>query len=74
MKTTYLTPLEFCDCYHVTPRTAERWRVSGDGPPFVRVGPRKILYRLEDCEAWASLRTFDHRADEYARSAVGRGG
>jgi hypothetical protein len=64
----YLTAQEFCNQYRVARRTAERWRVTGDGPQWVRVGPRRIVYRLSDCEAWAARRTFAHRADELSRS------
>jgi predicted DNA-binding transcriptional regulator AlpA len=62
----YLTTVEFCKRYHVSPRTAERWRTSGHGPPFVRVGPRKIVYRTANAEAWAAQRTYQHRAAELA--------
>jgi hypothetical protein len=70
MTETYLTEGEFCERYHVAPRTAQRWRVTGDGPKWVRLGLRKIGYRLSDCEAWAADRTFKHRADELARGAA----
>ncbi len=63
---TYLKESEFCDRYHIAPRTAQRWRVSGDGPAFVRMGLRRIAYRLEDCERWAAERTFAHRTAELA--------
>ena len=66
----YLSELDFCERYHVRPRTAQRWRVSGDGPSWCRLGPRKIAYRLADCEAWAARRTFAHRADELAHNAA----
>jgi hypothetical protein len=65
---TYLTQADFCRRYRVAPRTAERWRITGDGPPWVRVGQRRIVYRLSDCQAWAAERTFAHRADELAHS------
>jgi hypothetical protein len=64
----YITEDEFCGRYFISPRTAQRWRVTGDGPPWVRLGQRKIAYRLSDCEAWAAARTFRHRADELSRS------
>jgi predicted DNA-binding transcriptional regulator AlpA len=66
----YLTTPEFCEKYHVSPRTADRWRVTGEGPRWVRTGPRKVLYRVVDCELWAASRTFDHRADELSRAAA----
>ncbi len=63
----YLTEREFSDRFNVPMRTAERWRKSGDGPPHVRLGPRRIAYRESDLEAWAAARTFPHRAAELAR-------
>ena len=63
----YLTEAEFAARYlNGARRTAQRWRVTGDGPPFVRLGPRRIAYREADCEAWAASRTFRHRAAELA--------
>jgi len=66
----YLTERQFCQRYHVSARTAQRWRVTGDGPPFVRLGPHKIVYRFSDAETWAANRTFAHRAEELARTAA----
>ena len=64
----YLTEAEFAARYlNGARRTAQRWRVTGDGPPFVRLGPRRIAYRESDLEAWAAARTFPHRAAELAR-------
>jgi hypothetical protein len=50
-------------------RAAQRWRVTGEGPKFVRLGPRRIAYRDrdKDCEEWAEARTFRSRADELAQ-------
>jgi predicted DNA-binding transcriptional regulator AlpA len=45
-------------------RTLQRWRVTGDGPPFVRAGLRRIIYRREAVEAWAASREHRHRAAE----------
>jgi len=60
----YLTEREFTTRYHIGKRTAQRWRVSGEGPRWVRLGPRRVVYRADDCEAWAAARTFEHRAAE----------
>lgn len=62
----YLDEKLFSERYHVSRRTAQRWRVTGDGPPFVRLGPRRLVYRLADCEAWAAAQTYQHRAAEIA--------
>ncbi len=66
----YLTEVEFAGRYHLGRRTVQRWRGTGEGPRWVRLGQRRILYRLSDIEAWAAARTFDHRADELARSTA----
>ena len=65
----YLTEQEFSERYHVSRRTAQRWRVTGDGPRFVRLGLRKIGYRLSDCERWAADSTFSSRAEELSEVA-----
>ena len=70
MADTYLTERDFAGRYHVSVRTLQRWRASGDGPPFVRLGPRRVVYRERDAEAWAARRTFADRADELARTAL----
>jgi hypothetical protein len=62
----YLTEREFSERYRLAPRTVQRWRTTGDGPAFMRIGPRRILYRLADCETWASARTYPHRSAELA--------
>lgn len=49
----------------VSERFLERRRVRGGGPPFVRVSPRAIRYRVSDLEAWIAERTHDSTA-EYA--------
>jgi hypothetical protein len=69
MENSYLDEQAFCHRYCVSRRTAQRWRITGDGPPFVRVGPRRVLYRLQDCESWTAAQTHRHRAAELASAA-----
>ncbi len=33
-------------------RTLEAWRLRGQGPPFLRVGPRRVAYARRDLDAW----------------------
>ena len=35
----------------MSPRTLERWRFTGEGPQFIKIGGR-VVYRLEDIEAF----------------------
>jgi predicted DNA-binding transcriptional regulator AlpA len=59
-----LTDAQLCGLLQVDARTTLRWRNVGDGPPFVRVGTRRVMYRKADIEAWIATRTFPHRAAE----------
>ena len=34
-----------------SPRTFEKYRVTGEGPPYIKRG-RKVLYSVIDCEEW----------------------
>jgi predicted DNA-binding transcriptional regulator AlpA len=63
----YLTEEQFAQRYQVGRRTAQRWRRTGQGPAWVRWGPRAVRYRVADVERWAVDRTFRHRADELAQ-------
>jgi hypothetical protein len=67
----YLDEEGLRDRYLISPRTAQRWRVTGDGPPFVRLGPRRVIYRVADVEHWLAQRTYRHLADEASRSGDG---
>ena len=55
----------------VSRRTLQRWRLSGDGPPFARIGLRRVAYPQAALAAWCEGRTFHHRAEETARRSSG---
>ena len=69
MDNMFLTESEFSERFKVPARTAQRWRTTGDGPPFIRLGPRRIAYRLSDVERWATSRTFASRAAELTQKS-----
>ena len=48
----------------VSVRTIQRWRGTGEGPPFIRAGARRVIYDLAQVNAWAAARTFKHHAEE----------
>ena len=73
-KVQFFTDAQLCALLHVDNRTTLRWRNAGGGPPFVRVGPRRILYRSVDVEAWISAHTYPHRASEAAAPGLRGGG
>jgi hypothetical protein len=46
------TPEDLADALHTTTGSLAQMRYRGDGPKFVRVGRRKVMYRWSDVEAW----------------------
>jgi len=64
----YVTEQGLHERYLIPPRTAQRWRSTGDGPRWIRLGRRRVLYRVSDVEEWLSAHTYRHRADELARA------
>ncbi len=60
------TQKRLSDLLDVSEGTLERWRVEGSGPVFCRAG-RKVLYRLEDVDAW--LDASRHQSTSELREA-----
>ena len=46
-----LTTAEAAAYVGLSPRTFERYRVTGEGPPYLKVG-RLVFYRRTDLDAW----------------------
>lgn len=44
----------------LSPRTMERWRRSGYGPRFVRLGPRRVGYTEAAIVAWLQQQELQH--------------
>ncbi|WP_243841253.1 helix-turn-helix domain-containing protein [Novosphingobium sp. PhB55] len=55
----HLTNSEAAEFLRLSPRTLEKLRVIGGGPPFKKFG-RRVLYSLVDVELWANRRSFDN--------------
>lgn len=53
---------------NLSPRTLEKMRVVGGGPPFRKFG-RRVLYAVPDLEEWAARRRCDSTSDPAWRSA-----
>jgi excisionase family DNA binding protein len=50
-----LTTNEAADLLRVSRQSLAKWRVSGDGPPYLKLG-RRVLYRSDDLESWLGAR------------------
>ena len=51
MTTRHFNQTELAARWTISPRTLERWRFTGEGPQFMKIGGR-VAYRLEDVEAY----------------------
>jgi predicted DNA-binding transcriptional regulator AlpA len=60
----YLTDHQASLMIGVSRKTTYRWRLDGGGPPYIRVGQRKVFYRVADIAKWMIDRTYAHRAEE----------
>ncbi|MDD3354631.1 helix-turn-helix domain-containing protein [Zoogloea sp.] len=56
-----LTTLEVAEMLRLKPATLEKARSTGMGnyPPFVRLGGRRVGYRLSAVEAWIRANSFN---------------
>jgi predicted DNA-binding transcriptional regulator AlpA len=54
----------------IKPQTLRKWRLTGTGPRYVRLGGPlgRVAYRQSEIDAWLSARTFASTADETVRS------
>lgn len=52
-----ITPAELAEDLGCSIAFLAQRRYLGDGPMFVKVGPRKVRYRRSDVEAWLDART-----------------
>ena len=57
----HLNQIELAARLNISPRTLERWRWTGEGPRFMKVGGR-VVYRLEDVEGYEDMAPRPPRA------------
>ena len=55
----------------LTPATLEKLRVVGGGPPFYRVGPKRILYDPADLDSWVRSKKFASTSERIESPADG---
>ena len=67
----HLNQVELSRRWSLSPRTLERWRWLGEGPRFLKIGGR-VVYRLEDIEAYEVEQMRDSTAAAEAPAVLGR--
>jgi predicted site-specific integrase-resolvase len=65
----HLSQSDLSERWTISPRTLERWRWAGCGPRYLKIGGR-VVYRLEDIEAYENTQVFNNTAE----FAAARGG
>jgi len=58
----HLSQSDLADRWTISPRTLERWRWAGCGPRYLKIGGR-VVYRLEDIEAYEATQMFSNTAE-----------
>jgi predicted DNA-binding transcriptional regulator AlpA len=43
--------------------TLEKFRLTGNGPAYQKAGPKIVVYRVEDLDAWLSARRRTSTSD-----------
>lgn len=69
MSPTNLNQVELAARLKISPRTLERWRWTGEGPAFLKIGGR-VVYRLRDIEAYENTQRFESTAQYMHRRAA----
>ncbi|MGH7556783.1 MAG: helix-turn-helix transcriptional regulator [Gemmatimonadota bacterium] len=49
---TLLTRGDLARILRVSPFTLARWTSRGEGPPWIKLGSRRVVYRSGDVRAW----------------------
>lgn len=62
---TCLNQTELASRWTISARTLERWRWTGEGPAFLKIGGR-VVYRLEDVLAYEQSRQRHSTAERGA--------
>lgn len=68
MTTKHLNQIELSRRWSISPRTLERWRWLGLGPRYLKIVGR-VVYRLEDIEAFEAERAREGKAMAASTSA-----
>ena len=69
MTAPHLNQIELARRWKISHRTLERWRWTGRGPAFLKIGGR-VVYRVADVEAFEAAQRRRSGDAQIARSAA----
>lgn len=61
--TKYLRPTAAAEFVQLSSSTLAKMRMRGDGPPFIKSGTKRVLYKLVDLEEWLEARTHQSTSE-----------
>jgi len=50
----FLTAAEAAALLRLSPITLSRWRIQGYGPRWIKMGPKRVAYAVDDLTAWTN--------------------
>ena len=62
--TPYLRSVEAAAYLNISPRTLDRWRMTGQGPAFARINGRVVRYALDELDQWMQSNTARSTSEE----------
>lgn len=70
MSVKHLNQTELAARWNISHRTLERWRWTGEGPQFIKIGGR-VVYRQEDVQAFEAERLRSSTVQPEPRAETG---
>jgi hypothetical protein len=62
----FLTAPEAAAFLRLSPITLSRWRVQGYGPRWIKMGPKRVCYAMDDLRAFTDAQKRTSTSDQYA--------
>ena len=60
----HLTSEQLAQRWGISPGTLANWRGARTGPPFIKLGKFRVLYRLSDIEEYEKKMTVQTRSEK----------
>lgn len=51
--------------------TLAKMRLRGDGPPYIKLGPRRVAYSTRDLNSWLDARRFNSTSQQSQHDLAG---
>jgi predicted DNA-binding transcriptional regulator AlpA len=60
----FLTAAETAALLRVSAITLSRWRIQGYGPRWIKMGPKRVAYAMDDLIAWTNTQKRTSTSDK----------